>query len=84
MKKNEIELHIQQTLSFYDALTVTQIIYDADMKILKAHPEFTEEKLLQLLKEMEKQKIVIKKTSEKGDAWLRVMPKKPWWKKIFL
>jgi CTP-dependent riboflavin kinase len=77
-----IEEVIKQTLSFYDPLTVTQIIMQTDMDKLTSHPNFTKENLLELLNQLEKRKLVKKGVSKDGDTWLRVMPKRSLWQRL--
>jgi CTP-dependent riboflavin kinase len=77
-----IEEIIQETLSFYDPLTVTQIIMQTDMEKLKTHPNFTKENLIELLSQLEKKKLVTKGSSKDGDTWLRVIPKRSLWQRL--
>ena len=77
-----IEEIIQETLSFYDPLSVTQIIMQTDMEKLKTHPNFTKENLIELLKQLEKKKLIKKGKSKDGDTWLRVMPKRSLWQRL--
>jgi predicted transcriptional regulator len=77
-----IEEVILETLSFYDPLTVTQIIMQTDMDKLKSHPQFTKENLSELLKQLEKKKLVKKGQSNEGDTWLRIMARRSLWQKL--
>jgi len=76
--KPAIEEIILETLSFYEAQTFAQIIMNTEMEKLKAHPNFTQDSLIQMLKKFEKKGLIKKQ----GEAWLRVLPKRSWWKKL--
>jgi len=66
-------------LSFYEFLGLEQILFDMDQKILEKYPEITKDKMMDILKKLEKRGLV---ESEGGTKWKRVYPRKSWIKKI--
>lgn len=74
---------VLSTLSFYEPMTFSKIILDFDNNLLKDFPEFSREDLQEILKVLEKKKLVKKTLQDKEDAWVRVLPKRAWWKRFF-
>lgn len=79
-KLNDLVL---STLSFYEPMTFSRIILDFDNEILKDFPEFDKEDLKMILNNLKKQKLIKSTKIEKEEAWIRVLPKRPWWKRLF-
>lgn len=76
-KLNDLVL---STLSFYEPMTFSRIILDFDNNKLSNFPEFAKEDLQDILKVLEKKKSIKRVTLDKEDAWIRVFPKRSWWK----
>lgn len=65
---------ILKTLSFYEPMNYAQIIFELDSEELKQFPNFTDEELKNVLKDLVRRKLV-KKISKNGDVyWQRQMP----------
>ena len=58
------------------------IFLDMDADFLKANPELTTEDLLQELKILEKQKKVKKTQTDGQYFWLKLYPKRAWYKRL--
>ncbi len=80
-KLNDLVL---STLSFYEPMTFSRIILDFDNNSLSDFPEFTKEDLQEILKVLEKKKLIKRVTLDKEEAWIRVLPKRAWWKRFFI
>lgn len=80
---SDIENHILETLSFFDPMSIEQIILDFDEKILMKNPDFTKKELFVVLDDMRKRKI-LKVTKQKGEKyWLKCYKKRKKWYHIF-
>lgn len=65
---------ILKTLSFYEPMNYAQIIFELDNEELKQFPDFTDEELKNILKDLVRRKLV-KRIEKKGDIfWQRQMP----------
>ncbi|PIP92448.1 MAG: hypothetical protein COW00_12455 [Bdellovibrio sp. CG12_big_fil_rev_8_21_14_0_65_39_13] len=60
-------------LSLYEFLGLEQILFDMDQKILEKYPEITKDKMMEILKNLEKRGLV---ESKGGTKWKRVFPKR--------
>lgn len=60
-------------LSLYEFLGLEQILFDMDQKILEKYPEITKDKMMEILKLLEKRGLV---ESQDGTKWKRVFPKR--------
>lgn len=76
-KLNDLVL---STLSFYEPMTFSRIILDFDNKELENFPEFAKEDLQDILTSLSKKKFIKRVRLDKEDAWIRVLPKRSWWK----
>jgi DNA-binding HxlR family transcriptional regulator len=81
--KTQLEEQVLVTLSFYEAMTFSQIILDFDSTILSDYPDFDKEMLSKILKELESKKLIKKVKIDKEMGWIRVLPKRSWWKRLF-
>ena len=84
----EFENLLLSTLSFYEPMTLEKIILDFDANEIKKYPHLEANDLKKILvtlqkkKKIKKIKIAIGKGSE--DAWIKIYPSRPWWKRIFV
>ncbi len=76
-----LEELILVTLSFYEPMTFSQIIIDFDAEKLKQFPEFDREQLQSILNTLENKKILKKVKIDKESGWIKVLPKKSFFKK---
>ena len=74
---------LQRTLSFLEPMSLEMIFLDLDKNFLESNPNLTTEDLLKELKRLEKDKKVKKSLIDGQYFWVRVYPKRPWYKKLF-
>jgi hypothetical protein len=79
----EIEELVLGTTSFFEPMTLSQIILDFDDKKLSNFPDFDKEQLIQIIKYLEKKKILKKVTIDKEVGWIKIQPKRSWLQKLF-
>ncbi|MBT4792645.1 MAG: hypothetical protein HON90_13815 [Halobacteriovoraceae bacterium] len=74
---------ILKTLSFFEPMSLEFIFLDLDPNFVKENNKITYDDLLNVLTELESQKriIIIQDNSQK--KWIKLFPKKPWYKKLF-
>lgn len=79
----ELENLILSTLSFYEPMSFSKIVFDIDTDVLKNYPNFDKEQMLLILKSLEKRGLV-QKTGEATEAqWQRIHKKRSLWKRFF-
>ena len=84
MKPNtELENLVLMTLSFFEPMTFSQVILDLDSDLLKIFPEFDKEQLQEIINFLEKKKLIKKVLIIKETGWIRIHPKRAWWKLVF-
>lgn len=83
MGKSKLEELVLMTLSFYEPMTFSNIILDFDNDQLKDFPDFSREELVDILALLKKKKLIKQITLDKEAAWIRVYPKRSWWKRLF-
>ncbi|AUN97560.1 hypothetical protein DOM21_13625 [Bacteriovorax stolpii] len=82
-KNQEIEDLILSTLSFYEPMSFSKIVFDMDTELLKKFADFDKDQMLLVLKSLEKRGLV-KKTGDGSEAqWQRIHKKRPFWKRFF-
>jgi hypothetical protein len=75
---------ILSTLSFYEPMSFSKIVFDFDSEILKNYPQFDKDQLLLILKSLEKRGMV-RSLQKDGEAqWIRIHKKRPFWKRFFV
>jgi transcription initiation factor IIE alpha subunit len=79
----KLENLVLATLSFFEPMTFSQIILDFDSDLLKDFPNFDKEQLQDIINLLEKKKLIKRVTIDKERGWLRVHPKRSWWKRLF-
>ncbi|MBY0415978.1 MAG: hypothetical protein K2Q18_17535 [Bdellovibrionales bacterium] len=81
-KTQELENIILSTLSFYEAMSFSKIVFDLDTKLLESYPDFDRNQMINILNSLEKRGMV-KQTGEGTEAqWMRIHKKRSIWKKI--
>lgn len=82
-KSQELEDLILSTLSFYEPMSFSKIVFDMDTDVLKQLPEFDKNQLLLILESLEKRGLV--KIYGKGTEaqWQRIHKKRSFWRKFF-
>ena len=74
---------ILSTLSFYEPMSFSKIVFDIDTDVLKSYPDFDKDQMLLILKSLEARKLVVKTGLEAEAQWQRVHKKRPFWKRFF-
>ncbi len=65
---------ILEVLSFYDEMNFAQIVFELNDKEIAGRTDLTSESLLEVLRDLEKRKMIAK-TKKNGDAyWTRIKP----------
>ena len=77
---NKLEEFVLGTFSFYEAMTFSQVILDLDAVALKDFPEFSKEDLEIVIKALIKKKLIKTVKIDKEEGWIRIHPKRAWWK----
>ncbi len=78
-----IEIHLLETLSFFDPMSLEQIILDFDESILINFPDFTKNELAMLLQDLESKKQVEVTIIDKEKQWIKSYKKRKKWYQIF-
>lgn len=82
-QNQELENLILSTLSFYEPMSFSKIVFDIDTDVLKSYPNFDKDQMLLILKSLEKRGMV-QKTGEGTEAqWQRIHKKRSLWKRLF-
>lgn len=82
-KNQQIEELILSTLSFYEAMSFSKIVFDMPTEFLRDHGDFDRDQMLLILNSLEKRGLV-KKTGQGTEAqWQRIHKKRPFWKRFF-
>ena len=79
----ELKNEVLRTLSFLDKMSLEMIFLDIDKDFSENHPDLTTEHLLKQLQELEKEKKIKSFHENEQTYWLKIYPKKPWWKRLF-
>ena len=77
-----IDDFVLSTLSFYEPMTFSRIILDFKSEDLMAYPALDKEMLSDILKKLEKKKLVKTVQIDKERGWIRVHPPKNLLKKL--
>jgi hypothetical protein len=78
-----LEEVVLMTLSFFEPMTFSKIILDFDNDQLKHFPDFNKEELQNIINKLEKKKLIKRVPIDKEIGWLRIHPKRSWWKSLF-
>ena len=79
----ELENLILSTLSFYESMSFSKIVFDIDTEILKNYPNFDKDQMLLILKSLEKRGQVLKSGEAAESQWRRIHKKRSFWKRYF-
>ena len=82
-QSQELENLILSTLSFYEPMSFSKIVFDIDTEVLKAYPNFDKEQMLLILKSLEKRGMVQKSGEGTETQWQRIHKKRSFWKRFF-
>jgi hypothetical protein len=82
-QSQELENLLLSTLSFYEPMSFSKIVFDIDTEVLKAYPNFDKDQMLLILKSLEKRGIVQKTGEGTETQWQRIHKKRPFWKRLF-
>lgn len=81
MTKNE--QIILSVFSFYEPMTFSKVILDLDESLLADLGDFAKEDLEATIKSLEKQRLIKAVSVDKETGWIRIHPRRPWWKRFF-
>jgi len=79
-KSEEIILSV---FSFYEPMTFSKVILDLDKTQLAELGDFAREDLESTIKSLEKQKLIKAVSVDKETGWIRIHPRRAWWKRLF-
>jgi benzoyl-CoA reductase/2-hydroxyglutaryl-CoA dehydratase subunit BcrC/BadD/HgdB len=82
-KFRELEDLILSTLSFYEPMSFSKIVFDIDTEVLKSYPDFDRDQMMKILKSLEERKLVKKTGAGLEAQWQRIHKKRPFWKRFF-
>ena len=78
----ELENLILSTLSFYEPMSFSKIVFDIDADVLKSYPNFDRDQMLLILDSLEKRGQVVKTGKDSEAQWQRIHKKSSLWEKI--
>lgn len=73
---------VLMTLSFYEPMTISNIILDFDDDKLKAFPDFDKNQLQEILHALAAKKLIRPVKIDKEEGWIRIHPTRSWWKRL--
>ena len=79
---NELEQELLKTLSFIEPMTLEFILLDLDKLYLEHNPTLTTEDLIKTLTQLQKKRKVRFKKYQGQGFWIKIYPKRPWYKNI--
>lgn len=81
--QEELEKLLLSSLSFYEAMSFSKIVFDLDTEVLKKYPHFDKDQMLAILKSLEKRGLVRKSGEGTEISWIRIHKKRSFWKRFF-
>lgn len=78
----ELENLILSTLSFYEPMSFSKIVFDIDTEVLKTFPNFDKDQMLLILDSLEKRGMVVKTGKDAESQWQRIHRKSSLWEKL--
>jgi len=78
----ELEGLVLQTLSFYDSMTLANIILSFESEILKKHPHFSQADLEDILIRLRRLGLVNYSKNKGQRYWLRRHPPRTWYERF--
>lgn len=82
-QSQELENLILSTLSFYEPMSFSKIVFDIDTDVLKKYPNFDKDQMFLILKSLEKRGMVYKTGEGTETQWQRIHKKRSLWKRLF-
>lgn len=79
----ELENILLKTLSFYEPMSFSKIVFDIDTEVLKSYPHFDRDQMLIILTSLEKRGMVRKVGAGSEAQWIRTLKKRSFWKRFF-
>lgn len=83
MPKLLLDAEILRTLSFMEPMGLEHLFLDFDKDFLESNHDLTYEDLLISLKRLQKLKKVRLLKDGEQKLWIKIFPKRSWWKRIF-
>jgi DNA-binding MarR family transcriptional regulator len=77
-----LEDFVLATLSFFESMSFSKIVFDFDSEILKNFPNFDKDQLMAILKSLEKRGLVKKVHKNNEEMWIKVQRKRSWWRRF--
>ncbi len=77
-----LEDEVLKTLSFFEPMSLEKIYLDFNEGFLLSRPDFVVEDLGQILANLKKRKLVKEINESSHKEWLKIYPKKNWYKKL--
>lgn len=81
---SDLKKELLMTLSYLEPMSLEMIFIDFSSQFLAANPSLTTEDLLNELKLLEKAKLIKRSSSEGQNFWIKIYPKRPWYKRLLL
>ena len=82
-ERSEFREEVLKTLSFFEHMTMEMILIDMNQDFLLARPSITTKHLHKELFELKKQGRITATNKNKQFLWIRIYPKKAWYKRIW-
>lgn len=81
---NQLNDVVLETLSFMEPMNLEKIFLDLDQGFLEENPQLTTQDLLTSIDELIKaKKVKIHNKSGGQNYWIKIFPKRPWYKRFF-
>jgi hypothetical protein len=78
----ELEAILLQTLSFYEPMSFSKIVFDIDTELLKTYPQFDRDQMLLILTSLEKRGLVKRSGQGTESQWIRILRKRTMVKRV--
>jgi hypothetical protein len=78
----ELEDLLLSTLSFYEPMSFSKIVFDMPTSALQQFPDFDKPQMILILNSLEKRGLVRKIVKGEEVMWQRIHKKRPFWKRI--
>lgn len=79
----KLEAIILKSLSFFEPMSFSKIIFDMDGEVLKNYPQFDKIQMMEILQSLETRGLVKKKGRGENAEWQRIHRRRPFWKRFF-
>lgn len=74
---------ILSTLSFYEPMSFSKIVFDIDTDVLKSYPNFDKDQMILILNSLTKRGMVKSIGVGTEIQWQRIHKNRPFWKRFF-